>query len=50
MNKEQKKKLMEWLAACPDAEFTEVTKIEEWGDIFIVSVDCAIERLEGDKQ
>jgi len=35
---------MDWLAACPDAEFTEVTNTEIDGDIFIVSIDCAIER------
>ena len=35
-------RLMEWLAACPDATFTEITKTEEWGNGFIVSVDCVI--------
>ena len=45
MDEEQKKRLMDWLAACPDAEFTEITKIETDGSVFIVSVDCAIERL-----
>jgi len=44
MDEEQKKKLRDWLAACPDAEFTEITKIETDGSVFIVSVDCAIER------
>jgi hypothetical protein len=44
MNQGQKKKLIDWMAACPDAEFTEITKIETDGSVFIVSVDCAIER------